>query len=270
MNWFGLTRVINSHLRWVLDFFTWLKNGGRWSLTPPSAKTQILISLKPFRITKLRTATFYDWSTVYQIFINCEYDIDLTSRYFQLGNGNQVEQSKSKLILDLGANIGVAAVYFSIVFPDSHIVCLEPASGNLNLLKTNTKGLNNIEILHGAIGSQDGELSLFDPGIGNNGFRTFGPQVDEVERVKSYSVHTVLELFPSSEPFLIKIDIEGAEKQLFSENTDWIDRFKVIIIEIHDWMLPGESISSNLLAALGGRNRDLLFKGENLFSIRND
>lgn len=270
MNWFGLTRVINSHLRWVLDFFAWIRNGGRWSITPPSSKTQVLMSLKPLRITKVRTETFYDWSTVYQIFINCEYDIDLEGPYFQQNSANRLEQVKSKLIIDLGANIGVAAVYFSIVFPDARIVCLEPASRNLDLLRTNTKALNNVEVLHGAIGSQDGELTLFDPGIGNNGFRTFGPQVDAVETVKAYSVPTLLKLFPDSEPFLIKIDIEGAEKQMFSDNTDWIDQFRVIIIEIHDWMLPGEGISSNLLAALGGRNRDLLFKGENLFSIRND
>ena len=37
-------------------------------------------------------------------------------------------------------------------------------------------------------------------------------------------------------PYLIKIDIEGHESQLFENNIEWIDQFKVIIIETHDWM----------------------------------
>ena len=38
-------------------------------------------------------------------------------------------------------------------------------------------------------------------------------------------------------PFLIKLDIEGYENEIFKNNYDWIDKFKVLIIETHDWML---------------------------------
>jgi hypothetical protein len=43
----------------------------------------------------------------------------------------------------------------------------------------------------------------------------------------------------------------------------------VIIIELHDWMLPGTANSQNCLKALSGTNRDFVFYGENVFSIRN-
>ena len=113
-------------------------------------------------------------------------------------------------------------------------------------------------------------MSLFDSGAGNNAFRTFGPESWVLEKVPCYSVSELISANSEATPFLVKIDVEGAEKELFSANVGWIDSFKVIVIETHDWMLPGEAISSNLLKALGGRNRDLVFRGENLFSIRVD
>ena len=71
---------------------------------------------------------------------------------------------------------------------------------------------------------------------------------------------------------MIKIDIEGHESDLFKKNTEWFDKFKVIIIEIHDWMLPGKSISRNyfntLSEAMKKNNRDVIIRGENLISIK--
>ena len=53
-----------------------------------------------------------------------------------------------------------------------------------------------------------------------------------------------------------------------------MDLFDVIIIEIHDWMIPSQSNSSNLVLALSesikrGIKRDLIISGENLISIKN-
>ncbi len=75
-------------------------------------------------------------------------------------------------------------------------------------------------------------------------------------------------------PFLIKIDIEGFEKDLFQENIEWMNKFKVIIVEIHDWMVPSKSISASFISSLNKtmkiKKRDLIINGENLISVRND
>ena len=74
------------------------------------------------------------------------------------------------------------------------------------------------------------------------------------------------------QPFLIKIDIEGFEQELFSKKIEWMDKFEIIIIEIHDWMLPTKSISSNFIRSLAKTlnksKRDLIIRGENLISIK--
>ena len=69
---------------------------------------------------------------------------------------------------------------------------------------------------------------------------------------------------------MCKIDIEGGEADLFSNNDAWVDRFPLIVIELHDWLLPGTGSSRNFLRAIAGRNFDVVFRGENLFCFNND
>jgi hypothetical protein len=70
-------------------------------------------------------------------------------------------------------------------------------------------------------------------------------------------------------PFIAKIDIEGAEADLFAANTGWVQSFDLVIIELHDWMLPGQGTSRNFLKCIANLDRDFLHIGENIFSIRN-
>ena len=71
-------------------------------------------------------------------------------------------------------------------------------------------------------------------------------------------------------PYIAKIDIEGFEKDLFSKNTDWITLFPIIIIELHDWLMPREGSSNNFLRSIAQHDRDFLPFGENIISIAHD
>jgi len=271
MIWFGSVRMVTSALRWLAGNVVALVQGG-WVLgSPPSLRNQFLFSLRTRKTVRIRIETYYDWATVIEIFGRREYD---TFRFATHANISEhlknLSETGSALVLDLGANIGVASRYFTNIYPDARIVAVEPSSKNLELLKVNTSKTPQVKVVHGAVGASSGKVSLFDSGSGNNAFRTFGDESQITETVDCYSVRDILNANPDSVPFLVKIDIEGAEKNLFASNHDWIDEFKVIVIETHDWMLHGQAVSSNLLAALGGRNRDLVFQGENLFSIRVD
>lgn len=270
MLWFGSLRMVTSSLRWLATNFSSLVQRGWVLLSPPFLRAQFLFSVKTRKLILLRIETYYDWATVIEIFGRREYDTfrfaahpEITESLRNLSNG------ATPLVLDLGANIGVASNYFTQCFPEATIVAVEPSSKNVNLLKINTAKTPRVRVVHGAVGSSSGKVALFDNGAGNNAFRTFGDESEITETVNCFSVGDLLANNPDSVPFLVKIDIEGAEKYLFSGNTEWIDAFKVIVVETHDWMLPGQAISSHLLAALGGRDRDLVFQGENLFSILN-
>ena len=38
---------------------------------------------------------------------------------------------------------------------------------------------------------------------------------------------------------ILKLDVEGAEKNIFSSNTNWISKVQLLIIELHDEVVPG-------------------------------
>ena len=204
-----------------------------------------------------------------QIFVAQDYSLgrlrrgrELVQRYEAM-----LASGKTPIIVDAGANIGASVVYWGIHFPKAQILAIEPDKANFALLRKNTQGLN--VILHeAAIGSIEGSASLSDPGEGEWGYRTAR---DDAGGLPILSMDSLLEggVAANAAPFTAKIDIEGAEADLFAANTDWVQSFDLLIIELHDWMLPGQGTSRNFLKCIANLDRDFLHIGENIFSIRN-
>ena len=113
-----------------------------------------------------------------------------------------------------------------------------------------------------------GTLYLNDPGAGEWAFRTADRPMENGYAVDALTLEDVM---PASgvTPFILKIDIEGAESDLFSRHCDALNQFPVVVIELHDWMLPGESNSRNFLQWHVEMKRDFVQMGENAFSISN-
>jgi len=269
MLWFGIKRMITSIARWLFSIGTSVIDKGYILLFPPFSKHQLIYSLESSRFTFLQINSYYDWATIHEIFVRREYDSRKFAVHGQIVSlYEMLAKDKIPLIIDLGANVGISSAYMSQQFPKARVVAIEPASRNLPLLKLNTSKIPAIKVIQAAVSPDSKEMSLFDPGVGNNAFRAFGSQFEFLESVPGITVNEIVSDNSDCIPFFVKIDIEGFEKELFSHNTSWVDLFKVIVVETHDWMLPGKAVSANLLAALGGKERDLIFQGENLFSVR--
>lgn len=178
---------------------------------------------------------------------------------------------KTPLIVDAGANIGASAVYFSCSFPKARIVAIEPERGNFELLKLNTTGLP-VECLNAALAVKPGTFTVTDPGEGNWGFRAEAAAAGgkAVHTVDCVTLNDLYASHPQCVPFVAKIDIEGGEGELFAANTEWVDRTPVIVIELHDWLMPRSANSRAFLQCIAGRDRDFVHIGENIFSIANN
>ena len=76
-----------------------------------------------------------------------------------------------KVIVDVGANIGLSSVYFSIRYPEAKIYALEPALDNFDMLKKNTAPYTNIVPILGALMANEGFGTIYDPGQGDLAYR---------------------------------------------------------------------------------------------------
>jgi FkbM family methyltransferase len=215
-----------------------------------------------------------DWSTFDQVFLANDYNLRRYSWAAKIQNlyAGILAGGEVPLILDLGANIGLASLYFAKNWPQARITALEPEKRNFDLLSANTRGIPSIQPILAAIASRDGNASIANPNAEAWAFQTKLATNESPDTVKALSVPTLIARARESGPcvpFIAKIDIEGFEENLFSENTEWVEQFAVVIIELHDWLLPGKANSRNFLNVISRTDRDFIFHGENAFSISN-
>lgn len=213
-----------------------------------------------------------DEGVIAQVLKNSDYNFgrlqrgpELSALYRRLA-----ASGKTPLIVDAGANIGASAVYFHHSFPEARLIAIEPERGNFDLLRANTERLP-VECVQAALASSAGTFGVVDPGKGHWGYRTAAVAGAEetVQTVTSVMLNDIYASHADMVPFIAKIDIEGGESDLFAANTEWVDRTPIIIIELHDWLMPRAANSRAFLQCIAGRNRDFVYIGENIFSIDN-
>ena len=217
-----------------------------------------------------RTNSEGDKGVIKQIFVNQDYNIlhwTQGRRLFEYHR--QISQHTKSLIIDAGANIGASSVYFSMHFDNSIIFAIEPEDSNFKLLSINTKNHNCINF-KGAISGIDEDLSLVDPNRSDWGFMTLKTEQASskiLKNIRAISPNTILKNtdIANSKPLIFKIDVEGAEEMLFSNDISWLGKFPLVIIELHDWMLPFSGSSRNFIKAIANFEFDFLHKGENIF-----
>lgn len=203
-----------------------------------------------------------DMACMRDVFSKGEYDTRKLVRHTDIAAAYRDDS----LILDLGANAGYTALYFASQWPRARIVAVEPDEDNYSMLVKNTTGLS-VSPVRAAMG-KDGWATLSDPGLGRVGLQTNMVGGEVQGAVRSLSVPTLLERHRTLRPFICKVDIEGAESDLF-ENASWIDEFPVLIVELHDWLLPKGRRARSFLEAVACRDRDFVLFGHNVISVRN-
>lgn len=218
---------------------------------------------------------YSDILTVHEIFSSEHYNFknfkifkDIQSYYKYTLNKNF-----SPLIIDCGSNIGSSSTYFDRLFPSSKLISIEPDLESYEFSKSNSLNKNSF-FINKAVSCENLELKFLSDKDDNRASKV-SDKGDKI--VSSITINEILknDKFKNSLPFLIKIDIEGFEDNLFSKNFEWIDEFKIIIIELHDWMLEKKSNSFTFFCAITKvmrekHKRDFLILGENLISIRID
>lgn len=149
--------------------------------------------------------------------------------------------SAPKRILDLGANIGMAAAALAAQYPDAEFVFVEPDPRNLERLRK-TIAWNDLRgtVFSSAVAAQPGNLLLRigeDPTCSALETSRMHDLPDSVE-VEVRTVNELLQQMRWHDVDLVKIDIEGTEEELLTRNNNWLSRVGSLILEIHPSCSP--------------------------------
>ena len=256
--------------RWVLAGAHTLRGQAPsfWRISPPLICRQVIYDRVSRKFFSLKARDSVDLNLMGLIFDKNEYGLEKITRHDELSTQYEtiIAQNLSPLIIDCGAHCGIATEFFAETYPRARIVAVEPDEDNVALARE-LNSEERISVLCAAAGNADGTGRL------ERQDRSFAHRVNGAigGETRILSINTLLdeERRRGTRPFIVKIVIEGSEENLFEDNTDWIDAFPLLIIELHDGMLPREANARNFLREMGRRDRDFLYHGKNIFSLSN-
>src|SRR5688572_8636583 len=149
-----------------------------------------------------------DSDVFHQVFVNELYSISL--------------KRSPKTIVDAGANVGYTTLFFASKYPNARIIAIEPSPRSVKLLRMNVAGLANVTIVEAALWAKTEDVLFKDlPG------RSWAARVDEqgTYRISGISMQDLLDRHNVTEIDLLKMDVEGAEKEIFEQaQSGWLDR----------------------------------------------
>ena len=169
-------------------------------------------------------------------------------------------------MLDGGANIGLASVYFAHRFPNAKIVAVEPSEENYRMILKNTEKFPNVMAKRGGIWNNNKQLAIVDKSAYDNSFMVTEVEENTPDSLPAFSIHSIMQEQGWTTLDVLKLDIEGSEKEVFEKNVEeWLPRTKMLIVEVHDNMRKGASKA--LFAAISKYNFTFSMHHENLVFI---
>lgn len=143
------------------------------------------------------------------------------------------EYVDAKVVLDIGANIGIASVFLAHRFPNARIYSFEPVPANFTLLTRNIETLGNVTAVQKALGKADGSFEMFhsdsQTNLGGYSFHEAGSNVGQRVVVQVREARSMMRELGLDSADVIKIDTEGSEYDIltslgkeFLENVKWI------------------------------------------------
>jgi FkbM family methyltransferase len=150
-----------------------------------------------------------------------------------------------RTVVDLGANIGLTSVYLASRYGAEALVAVEPVAANAELVRQNL-ALNGINgaVIEAAVGVGPDVAYFHEDAQSNTGhLSTAGTAVAAV------TMGSIFERLDGRSIDLLKIDIEGAEGELFSGDRSWLSGVRALMIEFHPGRVDSSQIRRDLIAA---------------------
>jgi FkbM family methyltransferase len=166
-------------------------------------------------------------------------DIDIFELTFVLRDCDAKLQTQPRFIIDAGAHIGCAALFFASAFPRANIAAIEPDPGNYQVLLRNTRGNQRIRAIHAAVWHRPESVVIANEQVDPCAFQIKSAD-GQCATIQGLTISAIIRKCGFEKIDLLKLDIEGAEKEIFdADDLDWMNRTHAIMIELHDRFRPG-------------------------------
>lgn len=142
-------------------------------------------------------------------------------------------------IIDAGANIGTASIFFLNRYSKAKILAIEPDADNFRLLRENLGPYGERAILlRKALWPRRAPLQIRRRTYRDGGewaHQVLAAEWGSQAETEGITVSDLITEHSLTTIDIMKIDIEGSEFDLFSSNDlDWIRIVRTIVIELHD------------------------------------
>lgn len=149
-------------------------------------------------------------------------------------------ESNQPIIIDGGANIGLATIYFKWLFPFSEVHAFEPDEETFKLLKKNVEqnNLKNVHLYQAALANTNGHLKFYIDKK-NPGSLTMSTRPNRLPKdmvvVKCLALSSVIQNQNIPRIDFLKLDIEGSETGVIQDlsHDDLLTKVSKSVIEYH-------------------------------------
>ena len=218
---------VKSYYQISADIFSFLK----------ILNVKLIITIS--RKLNIKTSHTRDKIFTFNIIINKNYrkiylrkeDLIIFEEVFLKENYRFKNLKNISYIVDLGAHIGFTSLFIYYNFGiNAKMICVEPSHSNFKLLKLNLNGIPNVFLENYAI-SSNGLKVYFDESLSSYNYKISKDK--SLKEIETKTISSLIDKYDLKSIDFIKIDIEGSEEELFSNNINWIKVVKNLAIEIH-------------------------------------
>lgn len=149
-----------------------------------------------------------------------------------------------KTIIDVGAYVGYTTIDLKNLYPDSYIIAIEPDEENYKTL------LENVSRAYPNGGWGSARCAIWNySGYGRlRGEHFNAKQIELGANVRVYTLDNIVEVYELEKIDYIKLDVEGAEKDILQLGGKWVDMTSYIKVEVHEEYYVSQCIADlNLL-----------------------
>ncbi len=140
-----------------------------------------------------------------------------------------------RTVVDIGANVGAASIYFAMQFPGARVLAFEPSPDSFALLSANTGDLPQVRCFNVGLFDRDQQSDLFQ-GREDAVQDSFGRSREQSDRAVKVQMRAAREAIHEAGVDcidLLKMDTEGCEVPILKSLVPMLPHVGVIYVEFH-------------------------------------